>query len=162
MTTDYKLRQEMFHHLFNPDDRIEEHPWLYRYSTQQQLVDDIKDYFTVPVETLLYPSKSYAVAVIYAKLLRKYFGVPVLESLRDPDLLYGNDKFFEPYQTGFSADVYNSVIFLPFNVDLPQVAKTIEYFKQEFFLYPNPYFNNSSIINTTNTDEDLEWEPHTK
>ena len=162
MTSEYKLRQEMFHHLFKPDDRIEDHNWLYRYSTIEQLVVDITDYFTIPVETLLYPSKSYAVAIIYAKLLRKYFVVPVLESLMDENLLYGNDRFFEPYSVGFASEVYNRVIFLPFDENLPQVAKTIEYFKQEFFLYPNPYFDNSSIINTTNMDEDLEWVPHTE
>lgn len=161
MKEEYKLRQEMYHNLNKPDDDIKEEPWLFCLDSNDQLVNDITEYMTVPVEKLLYPSKSYAVALIYAKLLHKYFGIRVLTSLKDPELLFKNDSFFVPYKVGVSADIYKRVIFLPIKPELPQVAKTINYFRQEFYLYPNQFFNNSNLINRGILEEDLEWEPHT-
>ncbi len=153
MKPEYKLRQEMYHSLYPVDDRIGEggHPWAYCIDDDDRLVQDIVDYFTVEIShVLLYPSKSYAVAVIYAKLLNKHFGIPVLEALKDPKLLYDNDRFFVPYEAGGSAEIYNRVLLKPINWDLPQVKTTVQYFMKEFLLVDNPYFDNSNIINTKN------------
>ncbi len=153
MKPEYKLRQEMYNNLYQIDDRIglDGHPWAYCIDDDERLVADILEYFTIEIShVLLYPSKSYAVAVIYAKLLNKYFGIPVLEALKDPHLLYDNDRFFVPYRAGGSADIYNRVLLQPINWDLPQVKTTVNYFMEEFLLVPNPYFDNSNIINTKN------------
>lgn len=54
-------------------------------------------YFTDPQDVLVYPAKSYAVALIYARLLWEHFNEAFFEVLDDPDLLYGNDEYFVPY-----------------------------------------------------------------
>lgn len=151
MTPEYKLRQEMYHKLNKPSDIIgsPEHKYVWKIGTDEELVQAIVDYFTIPVTLLEYPSKSYAVAVIYAKLLRQYFGVPVLESLKDPKLLHGNDLFYIPYGKT-SAEIYDQVLFRPINWNLPQTIATVQYFKEEFYLIANPYFDNSNVINTGN------------
>ena len=156
MIKEYKLRQEMYHNLNKPSDLIgtTNHKWTWDLLDDEELVQRIIEYFTIPVAKLSYPSKSYAVAVIYAKLLNKYFKVPVLKALRDKDLLYGNDKFFIPYDNKNSADIYDRVLLKPINWKLPQVMATEQYFKEEFYLLPNPYFNNSNIINIRISDEE--------
>jgi len=147
---EYKLRQEMYHHLKKPNDLLKDEFWIYTFDKDERIISDIIDYFTKPVNLLIYPGKSYAVAIIYAKLLRKYWDIPIMHSLKDPDLLYGNDRFFIPYTPSVSDKIYNHTLFVSYDPKLSQVAKTIDYFHEEFFLKPNQYFNNSHIINTTN------------
>lgn len=86
---------------------------------------------------VFYPSKSYAVAIIYAKLLEKYFQEPFYDSLNHPGLLL-TDKYFVPYNQ--SNTIYDRVIS---HIDykgwwdfeksiIPQVQATVEYFLKEF------------------------------
>lgn len=90
-------------------------------------------------EVIVYPQKSYAVALVYAKLLEKYFGEPFYDALNHPSLLLG-DKFFVPYSK--NPDLYNRVIakmdeqkLWDFeNNTLDTVQATVNYFKKEFLL----------------------------
>ncbi len=145
--SDHKLRQQMFHHLETTDDWLGDKGYVVVDSHKRQLVDQIIDYFSVVLSTLIYPAKSYAVAIIYAKLLEEHFGVPFYEALNDSDLFMGTDKFFVPYDR--AKEIYDPAIaFMEANglhTNLPQVAKTIEYFKKEFYLTPNPYFANTDL-----------------
>lgn len=141
----------MFHKLENTDDWLDQHPHeVVLYNSRDDLIDDIVAYFSEPQEVLKFPAKSYAVALIYATLLQRHFGVSFDQALSDPDLLAGNDKHFLPYGE-HTAAIYDGALFRLKNksnfrlededqVQLPQVKATIDYFKREFYLVPNPYF----------------------
>ncbi len=86
----------------------------------------------------MYPAKSYAVAYIYALLIEHYFGDDARQVLADPSLLYNNDKHFVPYNETTSA-VYDEMFDNVSVTDIltstiPQVAKTVEWFKKEMLL----------------------------
>ena len=46
---------------------------------------------------LIYPVKSYAVAIIYSLLLEKEYKIGFWDSIANPLLLSANDRFFVPY-----------------------------------------------------------------
>ena len=99
------------------------------------LADRIVDYMTNPDDRLIYPTKSYAVAIIYAKLIEQHFGIDMMESLDDPELLYDNDKHFVKYSD--DKYVYDQVLSrIPYEIrfDLPQLHATKTYFEQEFLI----------------------------
>jgi len=142
MQKDHKLRQQMFHHLESTDDWLEDKDVVVLDLPPAELIAHIINYFTIPINKLIYPAKSYAVAIIYAHLLNEHFGVNFYTALKDPDLLAGNDPYFVPYDR--AKDIYDSVIdhvaVHGYRSELPQVKKTTEYFYREFYLIPNPYF----------------------
>lgn len=152
---EYKLRQDMYHSLYTPGDGLDGLEWVYTHCDSDMLISQINEYFTKPVYVINFPAKSYAVAVIYAKLLKWFFGVPIIQSLKDENLLFGNDRFFTPYKQGENSDIYEAVLFTPIKTSLPQVVATIYYFYDEFFIRPNVYFDNSTLINTPILDEEL-------
>lgn len=82
---------------------------------------------------LLYPAKSYFVAIVYAKLLEKHFGVPFMDALNMDDLL-PDDKWFLPYRK--AKVIYDGVLTgIPEDfLKLPSTKKTTAYFMQEFLL----------------------------
>lgn len=96
-------------------------------------------YFLHEQENIIQPYKAMCVAIIYAKLLEKYFGEEFYAALNDPDLLFGNDLHFIPYQQQRVA--YNLAI-ADLNrrgileelekTTISQVAKTILHFYYEF------------------------------
>ena len=45
---------------------------------------------------LIYPAKSYFVAIVYARLLEQYFSIPFLKALNLNDLL-PDDEWYIPY-----------------------------------------------------------------
>ena len=146
---EHKVRQQVYHKLEKIDDLIEDKGYEVReYDSDTDLACAVIDYFTDELNTLIYPAKSYAVAIIYSMLLDEHFGVPFDESINDPDLFMGTDKFFVPmYQ---NERVYVEAIeyldkygYLdPLPTHWPQIATTIDFFKKEFYLNPNPHFNN--------------------
>lgn len=92
---------------------------------------------------LKFPAKSFAVAIIYAHLLAKYFEQDFVEALSDSDLFMGNDKFFHPYTQNSEIDaIYHDVFsFLSLKdlwdfeaSEVSCVQKTVHYFKLEFLL----------------------------
>jgi hypothetical protein len=132
---EWKVRQHLYHRLDNPADFIEYKDTAF----SDDVVADIVKYFTEPIsKTLVYPAKSYAVAMIYARLLEKYFDEDFLTALDDPSLLYGNDQHFVPYHR--SAAIYDAAIIAvsernAWNVeesDFEQVRTTVECFHREF------------------------------
>lgn len=145
MQKDYKLRQRMYHHLEPIDDYIDDKPFVVVDVPGAELIEQIISYFQRPSKQLIYPAKSYAVAIIYARLLNQYFSVPILKALDDPDLFLGNDKFFVPYNR--AKFIYDVVLErnLSINTNLPQVRTTVDYFMKEFYLIPNPYFDNADL-----------------
>lgn len=92
-------------------------------------------YLTSVVSELQFPGKSYAVAILYSYLIEKHFKVPFFESLKDPDLFDGTDKYFRPYQE--SPQIYDLILEavgedIGKSFQFSQVQKTHEYFLKEF------------------------------
>lgn len=140
MIKEYKIRQDLYHKTckaFNDTFEINNTNCVQLENyTQNELIESIVKYLTVPENKLIYPSKSYAVALIYAKLIELHFGESFYEALSDPELLYKNDPYFTPYNVE-SKVVYDAVIQqvpIVLQRNIPQIQATIEYFNKEFLL----------------------------
>lgn len=93
--------------------------------------DQVVDFFLTESE-LIYPAKSYFVAIVYAKCLEKYFGGNFFEYLNDPELL-PDDTYFETYSQNKST--YDNIINRIGNIwQYPSICKTVNYFKKEFLI----------------------------
>jgi hypothetical protein len=89
-------------------------------------------------EKIVYPAKSYFVALVYARLLRDHFGEDPVEMLGDIDLLHGNDPYYETIHTGH--DIYMAVINAfgwDFDLTLGEIPDVQKYFMDEFMLSSN-------------------------
>lgn len=125
---EWKLRQEVFHRLNcdHSDDLNKVDIVL-----SDNIAHDALRHFFERVDEWVYPAKSYFVAYCYAYWISQDFQEDFWQLLRDPDLLYGNDPYFQPYDK--SPDVYD---FLFDNVDWPipmkgMVPDVYEYYKEE-------------------------------
>jgi hypothetical protein len=148
---DWKVRQEIYHRLTAHIDRgddldnfevIEEHE-------PEKILQRALEYPFIQRHELYYPGKSFAIAVIYARLLEKLFKEDPIEALRDPMLLYGNDPFFKTYDE--CPEVYDQLLQqLPQTVEFddPQwsddMKRTLQYFKDEFMLEKEPLYADSN------------------
>lgn len=149
MVPEHILRQQLYHHL-NPqidDMRLNVE---YVEESDTNLRHRIIDYFFNKNHKISYPSKSYAVAIIYSHLLELCFDVPFKDSIRDPELLFNNDPYYQPYDN--KSEIYDIVLrhikleaFPGLQYHLPQVNATVNYFNEEFFIIRNPYFNNANL-----------------
>lgn len=93
--------------------------------------DQVVDFFLTESE-LIYPAKSYFVAIIYAKCLEKYFGGSFFEYLNDPELL-PDDTYFKVYSQDKST--YDNIINRIGDIwKYPSICKTVNYFKKEFLI----------------------------
>lgn len=134
---EWKLRQTIFHRTVVPSDRL---GIDVRFDVvdmpKPHLKQCIIEYFTLPNPQIVYPAKSYAVAIIYARLLEKYFEEQFWTVLDDPELLFSNDPYFVPYS--MDRDVYDAVVgLIPQNIEsitYAQVQTTISYFHEEFLI----------------------------
>lgn len=101
------------------------------YDSDEALIKEIVSFFINGSE-LIYPAKSYFVAIVYAKLLEKYFGVDFYTALEDKELL-PDDIFFVTYNN--SREIYDSVLETIGNpLDYKAAEKTKKYFYQEFMI----------------------------
>ena len=102
-----------------------------KYSSDEELVNEIVDFF-VSGSKLIYPAKSYFVAIVYSKLLEKHFDENFYDCLSDKELLL-DDYFFVPYNR--NRNVYNAVLSkIGDPLEYKAAEKTKEYFYQEFLL----------------------------
>lgn len=134
---EYKVFQRHYNLTHHHDDSLES--MTHRCDDSTDVIkSEMHKYFTENVEHLIFPAKSYAVALIYAKLIEIHFKTPFFESLSDPDLFCGNDKYFKTYNE--IPEIYDDFLRrIPLdrsNYILPkhfqQVATTIGYFYKEF------------------------------
>jgi len=104
---------------------------------ERKIVDKAVKYFQEDSgeDKLYYPSKSYAVAIIYAKLLSEYFDENFYSYLKKIDLL-DRDKYFRSYKT--TPEIYESILdqidINNLDYSLPDMAATKRYFQEEFLL----------------------------
>ena len=81
---------------------------------------------------LIYPAKSYFVAIVYAKCLEKYFNINFYKALNDKELL-PDDLYFVTYNN--SKDIYDKIIENIGNIwQYESINKTVGYFKKEFLI----------------------------
>jgi len=130
--SDWKIRQEIYHRL-NPqhDDDLNT---KYIVITNN-VVPDAVAYFKHKNLGWVYPSKSYMVAICYARWLADHFGGRPLEYLNDEDLLFGNDPYFVTYSK--DAKTYTRIlneIGWDFDETLGMVPDVREYFVEEFMI----------------------------
>ena len=109
--------------------------------SNKELVSRILRFFYEGSE-LIYPAKSYFVAIVYAKMLEQYFNISFYEALNQDDLLV-DDRFYCPYR--FRKEIYDEVLQeLPKDfLTLESTKKTIAYFKEEFLIGTNCEGNES-------------------
>lgn len=133
MIAEWKIRQEVYHRL-NTDftDDLNDKEII----ISQDIVGDAVRYFYERDIGWIYPAKSYMVGICYAKWLSEEFGGDVLEYLNDPELLYGNDPYFLPYND--DKETYDSILSKiqgwNFNPSLGMCPDVKEYFTEEFQL----------------------------
>ena len=93
--------------------------------------DQVVNFFFTESE-LIYPAKSYFVAIVYAKCLEKFFGGNFFEYLNDPELL-PDDTYFKVYSQDKST--YDNIINRIGNIwQYSSICKTVNYFKKEFLI----------------------------
>lgn len=93
--------------------------------------DQVVNFFLTESE-LIYPAKSYFVAIVYAKCLEKYFGGSFFEYLNDSELL-PDDTYFKIYSQDKST--YDNIINRIGDIwQYPSICKTVNYFKKEFLI----------------------------
>lgn len=131
----HKILQNIYYALHHGehDDDIDQ----LGYSTSEQVLENCLRQWSEPNAPLIFPSKSINVAVIYARLLEHHFKQPFIEYLSDPALLYGQDRFFEPYPSHKAEyDAMAEIITIDaiLKSTNPSVKKTIAYFNAEFMV----------------------------
>ena len=133
---DWKLRQEIYHRLnteHNDDLNTKD----------VELTDDVAKwaiaYFNERDIGWIYPSKSYMVGICYARWLATHFGGTPIEYLNDPDLLFGNDPFFEIYSDSeqIYCDILNTIGGWEFDENAGMVPDVRQYFNDEFMIDDN-------------------------
>ena len=104
-TPQYKDFQRLYNELV-PDhsDAFDKMDWV----EDEELVYNALKYFDSASFPLIYPAKSYAVAIIYAYKIKEVYGIPILTSLDDPELFLGQDPYFVPYSA--DKDTYISIL----------------------------------------------------
>lgn len=102
------------------------------YIDDEHLVETIVNFFETESQ-LIYPAKSYFVAIVYAKMLERYFDIPFYEALNTEDLLI-DDGYFRRYKD--NPYIYDEVLkMVPEEfLELPSTEKTRKYFLQEFLI----------------------------
>lgn len=102
------------------------------YIDDEHLVGIIVEFFKTE-SRLIYPAKSYFVAIVYAKMLERYFDIPFYKALNTEDLLI-DDRYFKRYED--NPYIYDEVLkIIPGNfLELPSTEKTRKYFIQEFLI----------------------------
>jgi hypothetical protein len=102
----YKEFQRLYHELVR--DHADDFSKM-EIVEEEELVQNALKYFEKAEFPLIYPAKSYAVAIIYGLMLKKTYGIPITESLADPDLFMGHDQYFRPYNDE-TKDTYQSIL----------------------------------------------------
>lgn len=90
---EWKIKQEIYHRL-NHEYRDDLNNVEIVTSNEY---NDIIRHFHEKVDQWIYPAKSYFVAVCYASWIAEDYNEDLIELLKDPMLLAGNDPYFKTY-----------------------------------------------------------------
>jgi hypothetical protein len=126
---EWKIKQEIFHRLNKKyDDDLK----LFDIEVTKNIVEKALEYFVNDEMGWVYPSKSYVVAICYAKWISQDFNEDFYDVLNDENLLAKNDPYFLPYEK--SKKIYDEIIEeMGFSYDetkgiIPDIRK---YYEQE-------------------------------
>lgn len=126
---DYKERRKLSY-LINAFDDIDL-DYIYIKQSKEDLIKLIIKFFNTE-SLLIYPAKSYFVAIVYAKCIEKYFHINFYDALNDEELL-PDDKYFKTYDE--SKDIYDKVLESIGDIyQYDSIDKTVKYFKQEYLI----------------------------
>lgn len=125
---EWKIRQEIYHRLVSDhgDDLNQQ-----SIEMSSDIANTAIRYFYERDIGWIYPGKSYAVAVLYARWLSQDYNENFIQLLDDPDLLHGNDPYFVPY----SQDPQNYVKIiaaLPEDSSTGMIPDIRAYYEKEF------------------------------
>lgn len=124
-------RRKLAYYFYEFDDRNLQSIKIKNF-TDQELSDMIVEFF-LSESKLIYPTKSYFVALVYAYCMEKYFGIDFYEALSSEDLLV-EDKYFIPYNY-LTKIIYNNVLSrIDLSKEYLSMQKTMQYFRQEFLV----------------------------
>lgn len=124
MREDLKNKRKLSYLMNNWDDV--NLPYTYDYTNiDTQVINFFKN-----GSELVYPAKSYFVAIVYAKCFEKFFNIDFYEALNDKDLL-PDDYYFSLYNE--NKDLYDKIIENIGDIwQYDSIIKTVNYFKKEF------------------------------
>ena len=128
-TKEWKVAQDVFHRL-NRDHEDDLKKFDITFS--DDIVNNALLHFKEKIDLWIYPAKSYFVAICYAYWLSEDFQEDFWDLLSDPNLLAGNDPYYQTY--GSDPETYNSIISqLVFPLeDTGMVSDVRKYYEQEF------------------------------
>lgn len=122
----YKECQRIYNNL------VKDHPDDFKnmeFVEKEELVENALHYFKEATFPLIYPAKSYAVAIIYAYKLNEIYGIDKYLVLNDPDLFLGQDPYFVPYSD--NPKVYDEIMTrledMPNWIESGWAPQTVEY-----------------------------------
>ena len=107
-------------------------PFVFKEQGTEEIIEQVLHFFNNE-SLLIYPAKSYFVAIVYSFCMQKYFGIDFIEALNDEQLLF-DDPYFVPYSK--SKHIYDSILcHIDGSVlEKKSCTKTVNYFKQEFMV----------------------------
>lgn len=133
---DYKYNQYTFNLLGRFSDSLATDAILIE-SNEEDIIRNAVEYLTQEMSILTFPSKSYAVALIYSHLIEQLFAENFWTTLDDKQLFCDNDKYFLTYQE--SPKIYDAILhkiggkqLILKHADLSQIKQTLFYFSEEF------------------------------
>jgi hypothetical protein len=131
---EHKIRQEIFYRLNSGfDDDLSK--FNIELVEGEKIVESAITYFKNTELGWVYPSKSYVVAICYARWISEIWGYDFYQMLNDPGLLFNNDPYFVPYDD--SKETYDSIISvvgIDFDQSLGIIPDVRRYFVKEFLL----------------------------
>lgn len=133
---DYKYKQYTFNLFGSFSDTLHSDSIKIE-SSNEETIHNAVEYLSQEMPTLTFPSKSYAVALIYSYLIEQLFAEDFWTPLNDQQLFCGNDKYFKTYQD--SPEIYDAILLkiggkdlLLKHAQLSQIKQTLFYFSEEF------------------------------
>ena len=113
-------------------------------ATDQEIIDTVVKFFKTESQ-LIYPAKSYFVALVYAYCIQQVTANVSYTKALDWDGLLIGDRFFKPYSE--AKHIYDAIIEqigCPLNYKAAE--KTVDYFKAEFIYYEDDKHRISHVI----------------
>ena len=130
---DWKIRQDLYHRLntVHDDDLNDKNIEI-----TDNVVADAVRYFIEKDIGWIYPSKSYMVAICYARWLSEEFGGNPINYLNDIDLLFGNDPYFLTYDEDSATydQILDCIGGWQFDQTIGYVTDVKKYFIKEFMI----------------------------
>jgi hypothetical protein len=125
----WKEKRKLAYLIYEFTDINLEHEYLEL--SDDEIIDMTVEFFKAESK-LIYPPKSYFVAIIYAYYINIYFDDNFYELLNNRELL-PDDKYFVPYND--KKYVYDQIINKIGDISqYKSIKTTLEYFKQEFLI----------------------------